>query len=283
MKDNTPCLLNIQNCLNVLTGSETRVAQYVLQNYMNVLRYSVSELAEQAGVSVATVVRFSKSIGYKGYQDLKIHLAQDSIAPYKHLNTELEKEDTPAQIAEKVIRSEIRTLEETLNILDTKILNEIACAVRRAGRVVFFGSGGSASVAYDAMHKFLKIGICSIVYMDLDVQSMESALLRPQDVAFGISHSGTNRNTIECLKNARRCGATIVGLTTEGDSPFRKICDYVLTTATRETVFKSESVTARIAQLSVIDALVAVMAYMNYDEAYDAIQKTRQATSGNKY
>ena len=54
-------------------------------------------------------------------------------------------------------------------------------------------------------------------------------------------------------------------------------------TSTKETVFKSESVTARIAQLAVIDSLVAVISFMDYDKAYGAIQKTRNATASNKF
>ena len=88
---------------------------------------------------------------------------------------------------------------------------------------------------------------------------------------------------LECLKNARDCGATLVGLTTYGKSPMQRLCDYLLMTSTRESIFRSESVTARVAQLSVIDSLVAVMSYMDYDAAYDAIQRTRRATSGRKY
>lgn len=277
------CLMNIKSKLKVLTDSEKKVANYVLDNYMDVLDYTVTELSEKADVSDATVVRFCRSIGYKGYQDLKINLAQDAIVPYKHLNTSLEKEDKPSQIALKVIRSEIETLEETINILDMKELEQAARAIKNARKVVFFGCGGSAMVAMDAMHKFLKIGIHCIIQMDVDVQAMESALLGPEDVAFGISHSGTNRNVIECLKNARDNGATLIGLTTYGKSPMQRLCDYLLMTSTRETIFRSESVTARVAQLSVIDSLVAIMSYMDYDGSYDAIQKTRKATSGRKY
>lgn len=282
MKSNS-CLMNIKSKLKVLTDSEKKVGNYILDNYMEVLNYTVTELSEKADVSDATVVRFCRSIGYKGYQDLKINLAQDALVPYKHLNTSLEKEDTPAQIAQKVIRSEIETLEETLNILDMKELERAAGAIKNAKKVVFFGCGGSGIVAVDAMHKFLKIGIHSIVQMDVDVQAMESALLGPGDVAFGISHSGGNQNVLECMKNARECGATLVGLTTYGKSPMQRLCDYILMTSTKETIFRSESVTARVAQLSVIDSLVAIMSYMDYDGAYDAMQKTRRATSGRKY
>ena len=282
-RNNNSCLINIKSKLKILTGSEKKVGNYVLEHYMEVLNYTVTELAEKAEVSDATVVRFCRSAGYKGYQDLKIHLAQDALVPYKHLNTSLEKDDTPAQIAQKVIRAEIQTLEETLNILDMKELEQVAQVIRKARRVVFFGCGGSGAVAFDAMHKFLKIGIHSCIQTDVDIQSMESALLGPGDVAFGISHSGGNQNVLECLKNARDCKATLVGLTTCGKSPMQRLCDYLLMTSTRESIFRSESVTARVAQLSVIDSLVAVMSYMDYDSAYDAIQRTRKATSGRKY
>ena len=162
-------------------------------------------------------------------------------------------------------------------------LEAAAGVIEDARRVVFVGCGGSGAVAYDAMHKFLKIGIHSFIHTDVDIQSMQSALLGPGDVAFGISHSGGNQNVLECLKNARDCGATLVGLTTYGKSPMQRLCDYLLMTSTKESIFRSESVTARVAQLSVIDSLVAVMSYMDYDSAFDAIQRTRKATSGRKY
>lgn len=279
----TSCLENIQSKLKLLTNTEKKVANYILKHSRETLEYTVTELAEHAGVSDATVVRFCRSAGYKGYQDLKIKLAQDAIAPHKHLNTILDEADTPEQITEKIIRSEIRVLEETINLLDMKEMESAAKAIRDADRVCFFGSGGSILVAQDAMHKFLKIGVQSIVQMDADIQAMESALLKKGDVAIGISHSGTNRNVIECLKNARANGATTIALTTYGKSPIQKHCDYLLMTSTKETVFKSESLTARIAQLAVIDSLTAIVSFMDYDKAYEAIQKTRNATSERKY
>lgn len=74
----TPSVVNIQSKMKALTGSEKKVADYVLNNYMKVLDCTVTELAEKAGVSDATVVRFCRSAGYKGYQELKINLAQDA-------------------------------------------------------------------------------------------------------------------------------------------------------------------------------------------------------------
>ena len=66
----TSCIVTIQSKLKLLTGSEKKVADYILGNYMEVLDYTVIELAEKADVSDATVVRFCRSVGYKGFQDL---------------------------------------------------------------------------------------------------------------------------------------------------------------------------------------------------------------------
>ena len=118
--------------------------------------------------------------------------------------------------------------------------------------------------------------------MDVDIQKMESVLLSTGDVAIGISHSGSNSHVLECLKNAKACGAVTIGLTTVGKSPMQRVCDYIVMTATKELVFRSESVSARIAHLAVIDSLSAIMSYMDYKKSSQAIQKTRKATSGGK-
>ena len=61
-----------------------------------------------------------------------------------------------------------------------------------------------------------------------------------------------------------------------------KIADVVLYSSAEETIFQSESVSTRIAQLAMIDTLVAIVAFEDYEDSYTAIQKTRKATSENK-
>lgn len=280
---NQSCLMNIQSKMKLLTNAESKVAKYVMKNYMDVLSYTVTELAEKANCSDATVVRFCRSLGYKGYQDFKISLSQDAIVPHKHINPVLEEGDTVEEIIEKVMRSEIAILEETINIVNPKDMERAANAIVAAKKVSIFGSGGSALVGKDAMHKFMKIGIRCFANADGDIQAMEAALLSKDDVAIGISHSGSNRNVIECMKLAREAGAITIGLTTQGKSPMQKSCDILLMTSTKEMVFKSESVTARIAQLGVIDSLVAAVSMLDYKRSYEAVQKTRKATVDRKY
>lgn len=280
---NQSCILLVQSKVKGLTEAEAKVANFVIANYKDILNMTVTELADKAQSSDASVVRFCKSIGYKGYQEFKINLAQDVIVPYKHLNPQLDQSDSTEEIMKKIFNSEISVLQETLNVVSLSEMEKAVEALSNANKIEIFGAGGSAYVGLDAMHKFLKIGIECHAHTDGDTQLMAASLLKKGDVVLGISHSGSNKGIIDCLKLAKQAGAVVIGLTTQGKSPMLKNCDIVLCTSTKETVFKSESVSARIAQLAILDSLVASIAFMNYGQSYEAIQKTRNATADRKY
>lgn len=277
------CISSISTRLKMMSAAEQRVADYILNKGEEVLQLTVTELAEKVGVCDATVIRFCRSAGYKGYQDFKINLAGEITRPVaKTVLDTLSREDSVEDIVQKVINSEMSALSETIKILDMELMKTVSETILHAHRVVFFGTGGSLIVTMDAMHKFLKIGLNSVLQLDSDMQKMESSLLTKGDVAIAVSHSGSNRHVIECIKNAKSNGATVVGIMTIGKSPMQKLCDYIIMVPTKELVFRSESVTARIAQLAVFDCLVSIMSYMEYEKAQNSILKTRNATSGNK-
>lgn len=277
------CQAKIQSRINFLTTTEAKVAAYVLGHYDDVCGCTVTELAERAGTSEATIVRFCKSLGYKGYQEFKIGVARDTIPEPKHLNPSFEIGDGTEAICHKIFASLVAALHETLAVLDMEMLDRAADAIKLGGRILMFGSGGSNMVAADAQHKFLKVGIQVQVAQDADIQAMMASLLKKGDVAIGISHSGSNQRVVHCMKLARQQGAMTIALTTQGKSPLLRYADIVLFSATRETAFKSESVSARIAQLAIIDSLVAAVAFKNYAVAFSAVQKTRKATSAGKF
>ena len=50
-----------------LTSAEKKVADYAVIHQQKTQFMSISELAEEAGVAEATISRFCKRLGYKGY------------------------------------------------------------------------------------------------------------------------------------------------------------------------------------------------------------------------
>ncbi len=282
--DNSNCIgrISAKYDSESATVTERKIALYIKENLDKVLHCTLLELADLIGVSDASVVRFCKSLGYKGFQEFKIRAAMETIPSEQQYSTKLQKEDSPQEICQKIFTTEITALQRTLQALDMDILNHVAQTLAHAPRIVFAGTGGSIFVARDAHHKFLKIGVHVCVSEDKDVQLMEASLLKPGDVLFAVSHSGNNLHVLRAAELAKSCGATVVGLVAQGKTSLAKLTDYTITTVSEETIFRSESGSTRLAQLAIIDSLVAIMAFRNYDEAYQAIYKTRAATSDNK-
>lgn len=277
------CKEKILGRLNVMTNTERKIADYALENYEEVLNSNITELAEKAKVSDASIVRFCRSLGYKGYQDFKINAAKDVLPREKHFNPVLEKDDNPEVICRKIFESEVSVLNRTLAGLDINAVTKAAKMIEKAKRVMIFGSGGSLLVAQDALHKLMKVGVQVYVYEDRDLQLMASSLAQTGDLVIGISHSGSNYSVLRCLKNAHENQTPTIAIVNRERTPISKIADVVIHTASEETMFQSESVSTRIAQLAIIDSLVAMVAFGNYEESYNAIQKTRRATSENKF
>ncbi|MDO4619253.1 MAG: MurR/RpiR family transcriptional regulator, partial [Lachnospiraceae bacterium] len=235
-----------------------------------------------AEVSDASVVRFARSVGYKGFQDFKMDAARDLLPRSKQLNPILEQEDDTETICRKIFASEINVLNRTLAGLETETVDLIVDKINKARRVAIFGTGGSYIVAADAQHKFLKIGVETVCHVDADMQQMTAALLTKDDVALCISFSGNNYHVIDCMRSAKNSGAFCVGIISQGKSQLAKIVDAILYASYDETLFQSESVSTRIAQLAIIDVLVSKLAIENYDRSYNAIHLTREATLENK-
>lgn len=274
----------IKSQLDSFTKSEKKIAEYILKHHNDILNATITELSERINTSDASIARFCKTLGCKGYQDFKIKLAKEILPKYKQLNIEIERHDTPEIICQKIFNCEIAALNENLEMLNVHLLKEAAEHIKRAKQIEIFGSGGSFIIGEDIKHKFLKIGIRCSVISDIDMQAMSASLLSKDDVVIGISHTGDTKNIFNCLNIAKKNGAFIILLTATNKSAMSKIADIVIPVISKETLFKSESNTARIAELVIMDTILAILVSDdNYKNYYNNIQKTRAATSENKF
>lgn len=264
------------------TQVERKIALYIREHMEEVLHCTLLELADQIGVSDASVVRFCKSIGYKGFQDFKISAALETVPSTQQYHPALNKDDSTESICQKIFASETSALTKTLQYLDMATMEKIAKILASARRILLCGTGGSQVVARDAQHKLLKVGIHASAVEDKDIQLMEASLLERKDVLVAFSHSGNNMHTLRAVELAKQNQAVIVALTSSGKTELAQQADYMLTTVSEPTIFSSESGSTRLAQLAVIDCLVAVIAFQNYDKSLQAMYRTREATSENK-
>ena len=276
--------VHIRALLPDLQPSMRQVAEQVLADTGATATLTVTALALASGVSEATVIRFCKAIGFAGYPQLRLALAAESgraagAGAGRALDTDIRPGDDLAQVVEKIAFADARAVEETGAQLDIVVLDRVIDAVVRAQRVDLYGVGASAYVALDLQHKLHRIGRVAFAWSDTHVALTSAALLRPGDVAIGISHTGTTTDTIDAVAEARSHGATTVALTNFPRSPIAQAAEHVLTTAARETTFRSGATASRLAQLTVVDCLFVGVAQRTYGQTVAALDATRAAVA----
>ncbi|APU12358.1 MULTISPECIES: MurR/RpiR family transcriptional regulator [Actinoalloteichus] len=279
-------LVRIRSLLPGLARAEQRVAQVVLDNPADVTHRSITEVAEAAGTSETTVTRFCKAIGIRGYPELRLALAAETARTAsrdeQQLGGEIGPEDSLRDVIDKVSYADARAVKETAEQIDVATLQEVVNAVARASRVDVYGVGASAFVALDLQQKLHRIGRTCFAWSDKHIALTSAAVLGPDDVAIGISHTGSTIDVVDSLRVASARGAKTVAVTNYPRSPIAEAADHVLTTAARETTFRSGAMSSRIAQLTVIDYLFIGVAQQHYETAQEALEVTYAAVAGQR-
>lgn len=276
-------MVRMRATLAQMMPAEQRVGDYVLAHPDETVHMSIAELAGHAKVSEGTVVRFCQTLGYKGYQSFKISLAVDSALASKIIHGEAESSDDLNTVAQKVFRSDISALQDTLSILQPEMLDRARQLLLQAKQIEFFASGTSLPIALDAYIHFLRIGLPVNVSMDAHVQAMRASLLGKGDVAFAISHSGQSREPVNCLRIAKERGASTIGITGSANSLLTQYADITLIALSSETLYREEAMASRIAQLSLVDTLYVSISLQRSDDSLESIRITGEALLPYRY
>ncbi len=237
-----------------LRKSEAKVASFVLENVNDVLAMRVVDLAEHAGVSDPTVIRFCRAVGCNGFQAFKLQLAQQAGLGGVYTQFAVDDKDTVRDLRNKVFDSTVGSLLQVRDDLDPDALERAIDTIIRARRVEFYGFGASGSVAADAQHKFFRLQLVTAAYTDPHIQHMSAIALDQRDAVIAISQSGQTRALLESVNLAMEAGATVIGLAPK-DTPLSDLCSIPIHVNVREEHQAFAPVSSRIAHLAVIDVL----------------------------
>ena len=271
------CLPRLRSLYEVLTKAEQKVADYILEEPSKVVHLSITELAEVSGSAEATVFRLCQKVGFKGYQHFKIALAQDLYSPVESIYREFHPEDSIGLLTQKVFANISEGLQDTMKIIDNSAIEKAIALLNRAKRIDVYGSGGSAVIASDIEHRFMRFALPVRAYADPHMQIISAALLRPGDVVLAISHSGSNKELLESVAVARKSGADIIAITSHMKSPLSELADVSLYGVAREAEIGYEAMVARIIHLAIIDILYVGMMLRRQEQSVENIQKVREA------
>lgn len=275
---------NIEASTDRFTPAMQRVAAVIRDNPGIVLDRTISDLAATCQTSVATVVRFCRTLGLSGYAQLRMALATElgreaaQFGGGMTLGAEIAQSDTLQEMTAKIASLEMLAIDETVSSLDFVVLERVVAALDGAQRILLFGVGASQFVAQDLHHKLFRIGRNAFLMADPH-EAWSAALLSPKGtVALGFSHSGNTADTVRYLQIARDAGALTVAITGSPDSPLALAAHERLVSHARESRLRAGAMVSRIAQLALVDCLFLGVARERYDQTVDALQKTRDVT-----
>ena len=240
-----------------LTSAEKRVADFVADHQQKTQYMSISELSEEAGVAEATVTRFCKRLGCKGYNAFKLAVANsvagriDSLPP----ESEITPDDSIAELGRKLYMADRDAMAQTLELLrpdDVKKAADILCA---ADNVLCMGQGGSMLLAQECAHLFSTSVPHFRAVSDSHLQAIAAAHLTERDAVIYYSYSGSTEELLKNLRVVRDRGAGVILITRFPKSPGAAYADVVLQCGSREGLLQMGSVAARVAQLYLTDVL----------------------------
>jgi DNA-binding MurR/RpiR family transcriptional regulator len=260
-----------------------RIADFVLAQPDRIVAMSVTELAEQTGVSEGSIINFCRGIGLSGFQQMKLSLAREIVQPVQYIHEDVAREDDMDTICRKVFHSGIQALRDTLSVLDRAALTQAVAVIRAAKRVEVYGIGSSAPIAEDTHYRMLRIGLDVRVVVDSHIQAISASRCDPDVAVLTISHTGATHETVAATRLAKEAGAKTIVITNFARSPIQAYADVVLFTMARETSFRTEAMTSRIAQLCVVDALIAALALADYERSVETLKQTFDVLSIKRF
>ncbi len=272
--------LNIINAIELarpdLRKSELKVADFILGQPDKVIHLRIVDLAQKAGVSEPTVVRFCRAIGCDGFQDFKLLLAQHVAHSPSYEEFSLNEHDSAREYTIKVFDSAMDTLKKVRDSLDTRSIEVAVDVLQKARRVEFYGFGASSPVATDAQHKFFRLQIPSSAYSDPHIQAMSAMSLQPGDVVVAISQSGRTQVLIDAMALVKETGATIIGLA-PSNTPVAQDCDIALHIDVKEDIENYTPLPSRMAHMAVMDILAVGVSKAKGPAVGEHLQKIHRA------
>ncbi|WP_454050278.1 MurR/RpiR family transcriptional regulator [Cellulomonas sp. Marseille-Q8402] len=268
----------IASILPSLGPGERRVAEECVRAPQEVALLSVGDLAARTSTSSATVVRACQTLGFRGFQHLRLLLLRD-VGAAQATGPEPAVAEGPGGRIAALFAQAADELRDAPGSLDVAAFEQAAEAIARASRVLVVGNGGSAPAAQMAALRLLTTGRPCEAPVDAVTQQLSARLLSPADVCLAVSDSGMNGVTLQAVDGAVASGATVVGVTGYARSRLGRAARHTLVVGASYGTWDTGAVTGNLAQILLLSALQTAVSG-RVDASAAAGRVTREAVLG---
>lgn len=200
-----------------LTTVEKNIADFFVEN-KELGDFSSKAIAGRLYVSEASLSRFAKKCGYKGFREF--------IYDYERVLGE-EQEDI-CFYAGRVIDTYEELLKKSKELVNDGQMQRVETMLTECKRVRVYGKGSSGYAAQEFSIRFMRMGMDIEAITDTHIMKMNAALADPDTLIMALTLSGTTEEIITAVKLAKRNGAKIVMITANISQKLMALCDEVI-------------------------------------------------------
>lgn len=272
------CLLRIRSRYAMLAQSDRKLADFLLAEPDRARHLSSQQLAEEAGVSQSSVVKFAQKLGFKGFPAMKLAISE-ALASGQNpnsvpLHNQILGDDPLRLVGEKLIKENIAAMHATLDInAEEKLLASVSL-LRNARRVLLVGIGASGLVAKNFSWKLMKIGIHAVAEQDMHALLATVQAMTPDDVLLAISYSGERREINLAADEALNAGAKILAITGFTPNALQQRASLCLYTIAEEQATRSAAISSTSAQMMLTDLLFMALVQQDLENAPERIRQS---------
>jgi RpiR family transcriptional regulator, carbohydrate utilization regulator len=270
-----PCVPKIRALYNTFSKTEKAIAQYVLNNLKQVSHMSIDLLASEINVGKASILRFSKKIGFDGFQDFKLGLAKEVVLMKDAIYRRHKDDNVITQLISEVTDENIESLKVSRQKVDEKNLQRASKHLISSDEVVIFAKGISKVMGMAVKYKFMKLGLRCSIPEDYHYQCFSVANLKPKTSFIIIDLTGSVNDFNKLITIAKNKGAVVIAISNFEKSPITDLADIVLLCEATESPLKDGELTAILSQINILDMLYTTLAMKKGDEHMKHISEIR--------
>nr|WP_317283186.1 MurR/RpiR family transcriptional regulator [uncultured Sellimonas sp.] len=254
---------NYQN----LTSIERTIADFFIQNKEKT-DLSAKAVAEKIFVSEASLSRFAKKCGYRGYREF--------IYQYEATFQEGIRE-TVNENRRKVLDAYQEILNKAYNLVDDQKFRKVSRMMTKADRIFVCGVGSSGIVARETELRFMRIGININSLVDRDMIRMRTVFQDETSLVMGLSMKGETREVQYFLRESHKRKAKCILVTARNNPEFREYCDEIIYVPALKNLDWGELISPQFPMLVMMDILYTYCLEQNKDKTERFLEDTAKA------
>lgn len=213
-----------------LTKVEKKIAEFFVKNPKKVMLLSALDLGKEIGVSDASVLRFSKIMGFNKFNDFKNYIALElsETSSDDRIVKNWDNFNSKNDIANKIVNADLENIKEFLLNVDFDQVNEAVEMIDEAKKIYFLGIGSSRAISQFMFWHIKRLGFNAECVNEGGLGLYEAfSHIKKEDVVIIFAFPRFLNDEIKAVKLAKEKKAKIITVTSNVFSEISFLSDIV--------------------------------------------------------